>query len=56
MFSDDLCMFPSEAVKLKMGKFVPTPQKLPQEMKNEVQKLHNLTSHKVYYQDPLTPK
>lgn len=49
-------MFPSEAVKLKMGKFVPTPQKLPQEMKNEVQKLHNLTSHKVYYQDPLTPK
>lgn len=52
MFSDDLCMFPFEAVKLTMGMFVPTLQKLPQEMKNEFQKLHNLTSHTVYYQDP----
>lgn len=54
MVSGELCMFPFEAVKLKMCKFFPTPQKLTQKMKNELLKLYNLTSHMLNYQDILT--
>lgn len=54
MVSGGLCMFPSEAVKLKMGKFFPVPQKLTQEIKTELQKLYNLTSRMLNYQDIMT--